>query len=135
MGIAPFLVASSIQAVMAQRLVRTFCQNCKGPAEPPVTKLRAAGLRDQDWEGRTFYEGAGCDNCRGSGHKGRKGIFEVMVMNPRLREMAFRKSPTDKLRTQAINDGMLTLFEDGVRKVLEGMTTIDEILKVAVQKD
>jgi type IV pilus assembly protein PilB len=134
MGIAPFLVASSIQAVMAQRLIRHFCAQCKSPTEPDRMKLKAAGLRDQDIDNRTFYTGVGCDNCRGTGFRGRKGIFELMVMNNRLRDLAFNKAPTEKIREQAINDGMNTLFQDGVRKVLDGWTTIDEILKVAIDR-
>ena len=135
MGVAPFLVASSIQAVMAQRLVRMFCPSCKVPTEPDIPKLKSAGLREQDITNRTFYIGQGCEECRGTGFKGRKGIFEMMVMNNRLRELAFNKSPTDKIRDQAINDGMMTLFQDGLRKVLDGWTTIDEILHVAIDKE
>ncbi|MCX7806080.1 MAG: ATPase, T2SS/T4P/T4SS family [Planctomycetota bacterium] len=133
MGIQPFLVASSLQAVMAQRLVRTICPECKTPYEEDPVRLRAVGLRDDQFAGRTFYRGAGCPACRHVGFKGRKGIFEIMVMNNRLREMAFRKATTDDLREQARRDGMKTLLDDGLRKVLDGWTTLDEVLAEAKQ--
>ncbi len=131
MGVAPFLVASSIQAVMAQRLIRMICQECREPFEPNIMKLKAIGLTDDQIQGRTFYRGRGCDTCHGSGFKGRKGIFEIMVMNNRIREMAFMKDTTDNLRNQALNDGMHTLFMDGLRKILDGLTTLEEVLTVA----
>ncbi|MBN1807991.1 MAG: Flp pilus assembly complex ATPase component TadA [Planctomycetes bacterium] len=131
MGVAPFLAASSIQAVMAQRLVRNICKECKTPAEEDLPKLKSLGFRDDQLKGKMIYKGMGCDACRGVGFRGRKGIFEVMVMNNKLRELAFNKSPTDAIRNQAINDGMHTLFMDGVRKVLDGITTLEEIIGVA----
>ncbi len=130
-GIKPFLAASSIQAVMAQRLVRTLCPACKEPGEVDPVLLRAVGLRDQEFQGKTFYQPKGCPECRGAGFRGRIGIFEMMVMNNRLREMAFHKTPTDELRKQAVRDGMRSLFEDGLRKVMAGSTTLDEILQAA----
>ena len=131
MGIAPFLVASSIQAVQAQRLVRTICPDCKVPDEVETSRLKAVGLREEQYAGRQMYRGAGCNTCRGTGFRGRKGIYEIMVMNNRLREMAFRKTTTDALRDQAKRDGMNTLLDDGLRKVLDGWTTLDEILAEA----
>ena len=91
----------------------------------------ALGLRKAQWENRTLYKGAGCDECRGTGYKGRKGIFEIMVMNNRLRELAFAVAPTDHIRKQARQDGMNTLLEDGIRKVLDGWTTVDQVLAEA----
>ncbi|MFH1378166.1 MAG: ATPase, T2SS/T4P/T4SS family [Planctomycetota bacterium] len=131
MGVAAFLVASSIQAVQAQRLIRMICPNCKTPVPPDEAKLMALGLRKAQWENRTFYKGAGCDECRGTGFKGRKGIFEIMVMNNRIRELAFNLAPTDHIRKQARQDGMNTLLEDGIRKVLDGWTTVEQILAEA----
>lgn len=127
-GVAPFLVASSIQAVMAQRLIRTICPDCKVPVDADVIQLKAVGLREEQIQGRTFYVGKGCTTCRGTGYRGRKGIFELMVMNNRLRELAFNKGSTDEIRAQAIRDGMHTLFMDGLRKVLDGWTTLEEVL-------
>ncbi len=128
MGVAPFLVASSIQAVMAQRLVRKICQECKVPTQPDLYRLKAVGLRDEQIKGRTFYVGEGCQNCRGTGFRGRIGIFELMVMNSRLREVTFARESTDRIREQALRDGMHTLFSDGLRKVLDGVTTLEEVL-------
>ncbi|HHN46388.1 MAG TPA: type II/IV secretion system protein, partial [Planctomycetes bacterium] len=131
MGVAPFLAASSIQAVMAQRLVRNICPECKAPSEEDLPRLKALGLRDDQIKGKMVYKGMGCETCRGIGYKGRKGIFEVMVMNNKLRELSFNKAPTDAIRAQAINDGMHTLFMDGLRKVLDGITTLEEVLSEA----
>lgn len=133
MGVAPFLVASSIQAVQAQRLIRSICPDCKAPYEEDPARLRALGLRDEQFAGRTLYRGKGCMTCNNIGFKGRKGIYEIMVMNSRLREMCFNKATTDALRDQARRDGMHTLLEDGLRKVLIGMTTLDEVMGEAKQ--
>jgi len=131
MGVAPFLVASSIQAIVAQRLVRNICNDCKVPTKPDVVRLKAVGLRDEQIQGRTFYTGQGCASCRNSGYRGRKGLFEMMVMNSRLREMTFNKDTTDNIRAQALRDGMNTLFMDGLRKVLDSITTLEEVLAEA----
>ena len=90
-----------------------------------------SGLTDDQISERTFYRGRGCEVCQGTGFKGRKGIFEIMVMNNRLREMTFMKDTTDNLRNQALNDGMHTLFMDGLRKVLDGKTGLEEVLAAA----
>lgn len=131
MGVPPFLVASSIQAVMAQRLVRTICNNCKQPYQEDLPRLKAVGLRDDQIQEHTFYRGVGCEVCNNLGFKGRKGIFELMVMNNRLRELAFNRATTDEIREQARRDGMHMLLEDGLRKILAGLTTLDEVLAEA----
>jgi type IV pilus assembly protein PilB len=133
MGVAPFLVASSIQAVMAQRLIRTICPSCREPYEENPVRLREVGLRDEQFKGRTIYRGKGCRDCNNVGFRGRKALFEVMVMNARLREMCFNKATTDALRDQARRDGMHTLLEDGLRKVLDGWTTLEEVMGEAKQ--
>ncbi|HYF52424.1 MAG TPA: ATPase, T2SS/T4P/T4SS family [Planctomycetota bacterium] len=134
MGIAPFLVASSVQAVQAQRLIRVICPDCKAPDTSVDTmKLKSVGLREDQIAGKTLYRGMGCNTCRNQGFKGRKGIYEIMVMNGRLREMCFQKGTTDELRNQARRDGMHTLLEDGLRKVLDGWTTLEEVLGEAKQ--
>jgi len=131
MGIKPFMVASSVQAIMAQRLVRTICSNCKEPYEYPERVLRAAGLTPEEVEGITFYHGAGCPRCHGTGYHGRLGIFELMEMNADLRNLTFAKAPTGEIREKARSYGMLTLLEDGLRKVIQGDTTIEEVMRVA----
>jgi type IV pilus assembly protein PilB len=134
MGIAPFLVASSVQAVQGQRLVRMICPDCKEPDEAlDVQRLKAVGLREEQFAGKITYHGRGCKTCRRLGFKGRKGIYEIMVMNSRLREMCFQKGTTDSLRDQARRDGMHTLLDDGLRKVLDGLTTLNEVMGEAKQ--
>lgn len=135
MGVAPFLVASSIQAILAQRLIRRLCPECKREIEPDVALLKSAGMTDDQIRNNKFYGAVGCDNCKKSGFRGRRAVYEIMEMNPRLREMAFKCAPTDDLRDQAIRDGMHTLLMDGIRKVLEGITTIEEVLTVAKRVD
>lgn len=127
MGIKPFLVGSSIQAVMAQRLVRKICDPCKESYLPSDKEYFALGLNPKDVAGKPIYRGRGCPECNQKGYKGRIGIFEMMVMNRQLRELAMNKAPTTTLRREARNSGMRTLREDGVRKVLLGMTTMDEV--------
>jgi type IV pilus assembly protein PilB len=129
MGIKPFLVSSGIQACMAQRLVRTICPQCKTPTEYSQKELAAIGLKPEDVRSITLYKGAGCSFCRNTGFRGRTGVFELMEMDAQLREMTFRREPHSDLRKQARMAGMVTLREDGVRKILAGVTTIEEVLE------
>ena len=131
MGMAPFLVASSVQAVQAQRLVRILCPECKQAEPVDGNRLKSVGMREEQFAGKSMYRAVGCAACRERGFKGRKGIYEIMVMNNRLREMCFQKATTDALREQARRDGMNTLLDDGLRKVLDGWTTLDEVLAEA----
>ena len=130
MGVPAFLVASSIQAIMAQRLIRTICKNCKQPATYTDRELAKVGLLPDDIKHLTLYRGAGCDECGGSGYRGRLGIFELMEMNNELQELAFHSAPTNKIRDAAIGSGMLELRKDGVRKILRGITSVEEIIRV-----
>ncbi|MCC6742149.1 MAG: Flp pilus assembly complex ATPase component TadA [Planctomycetia bacterium] len=134
MGVKPFLVASSVQAVMGQRLIRRLCNNCKEPHQPTVEELAAISLKPADVEGKTIYRAVGCDNCK-QGYKGRQAIFELMEMSPIIRDMTFRREPTIKMREQARIGGMTTLLEDGVRKILDGISTIPEVLNLARRED
>ncbi|HQY87632.1 MAG TPA: ATPase, T2SS/T4P/T4SS family, partial [Tepidisphaeraceae bacterium] len=132
MGVKPFLVASAIQAVMAQRLVRILCPKCKVPdKEPDMYWMRLLGITADQLKDHTVYKPRGCDFCSGTGFRGRKGVFEMMIMNSELRNLAFERSATNKIRRAAINSGMKTLLGDGKLKVLNGMTTAEEIVKVA----
>ncbi|MBN1420149.1 MAG: Flp pilus assembly complex ATPase component TadA [Planctomycetes bacterium] len=128
MGVKPFLVASSVMAVMAQRLIRILCEKCKEPYEPTERDLKAVNITAQDALGHSISREVGCGECKNRGFFGRKGIFELMEMTADLREMAFHKEPTNRIRAKARSEGMVTLQEDGVRKILSGMTTFDEIL-------
>jgi type IV pilus assembly protein PilB len=130
-GVAPFLVATSLQAVLAQRLLRINCSKCAAPFMPDEKQLASLRITPELLTGRTMKRGKGCDHCKGTGYKGRKGIFELMVMNRNLRNLTFDSAPTDELRKAAVANGMYSLAMDGVRKILEGMTTPEEVLRVA----
>jgi type IV pilus assembly protein PilB len=131
MGVPAYLVASSVIAVLAQRLVRVNCPKCKQPFEPLDTQLEQAGVTPDMVQGATFMKGRGCAHCQKSGYKGRLGIFELMVMNNKIRELAFQGAPTTKIRQAAVGNGMNVMFRDGVQKVLRGITTFDEVFRVA----
>jgi len=132
MGIKPFLVASSIQAVLAQRLIRTLCDNCKEPdPDPPRRMMALCGMKREDLEGQTIYKAVGCNRCSNTGYRGRKGIHELMVMNNEIRELAFNRAPLSKLRQAAKASGMRDLLGDGRLKVLEGKTTLQEVSRLA----
>ncbi|NRA96853.1 MAG: Flp pilus assembly complex ATPase component TadA [Planctomycetes bacterium] len=131
MGVAPFLVSSSVAAVMAQRLIRRLCNSCKEKHEPTATELDSIGLASEHIAGKTVYCSVGCDQCRMTGYSGRVGIFELLEMSPDLREAVFRSETTSRLREIAISSGgMLSLRVDGHRKIIEGVTSVDEILRV-----
>lgn len=127
-GVQPFLVASSLIAVMAQRLVRVICPKCKEPDVPDKKELRAAGITDEQAAKATFMRGRGCSHCHHTGYRGRLGIFELMKMNSAIREMTFKREPTQVIRRQSRLLGMRTLLEDGVIKATKGVTTLEEVL-------
>jgi type IV pilus assembly protein PilB len=129
MGVKPFLVASSVHAIMAQRLVRVICDKCKEEVTYPDFQLRSVGLTPDRIANAKFYRGRGCAECRQTGYHGRIGIFEMLEMDSELRELAFRRTPTIEFRRQARLHGMTTLLEDGVAKVLEGVTTIEDVIE------
>lgn len=132
MGVKPFLVAASIQAVMAQRLLRHLCPKCKKPYEPEDSELRAVGLTRDRIAGKTIYQPDGCPACDMTGFRGRKGVFELMEMDAGLRDVVFRGGSARQLRERALaSSRMTTLLEDGVRKVQAGVTTIHEVLRIA----
>ncbi|MBT7170345.1 MAG: type II/IV secretion system protein, partial [Phycisphaerales bacterium] len=131
MGVKPFLVASSIQAVMAQRLVRRICPECRvTDPDPDPHVLRMLGFTADQIAGMTFYKGAGCKRCGGSGYHGRQGIFEMMEMTSTLRQMAFNREPLAKIRQAAIASGMKTLLDDGKVKIRNGITTAEELVRI-----
>jgi len=129
MGIEPFNVASAVNLITAQRLVRRICSACKEPVTYPEEYLRAAGVSDEEIQSTTFYRGRGCEQCGGSGYRGRQGLYEVMAMSPALRRMILQGGSTAELQAQAISEGMLTLRMDGMRKVAMGVTTLEEVIK------
>lgn len=131
MGVPPYLVTSSVIGIMAQRLVRTVCPKCKRPYTPSQAELDEAHLTKEEAAKGTFYKGKGCINCNKSGYRGRRAIFELMMMTNKVRELAFKGESTAVIRKAAQSEGMKVLFEDGIRKVLQGLTTIEEVLRVA----
>ena len=130
MGVKPFLVASSVQAIMAQRLVRRICDGCKVPTEYEPRTLRSVGLDPEQVKDVTWYTGEGCTRCRNQGFRGRIAIFELMELDTTLRDMAFRREPLSEIRRYARSTGMVTLRQDGVRKAIAGTTTIPEVLDI-----
>ncbi|MFH1111173.1 MAG: GspE/PulE family protein [Planctomycetota bacterium] len=129
MGIKPFLVASSIQAIMGQRLVRVICTECKvEDPNPNPRSLKLLGFTEAETAGKTFWKGVGCKRCSGTGFRGRIGIFELMTMNTQIRDLAFNRATTTQLRAAARAAGMRTLLEDGKLKVLRGVTTADDLV-------
>src|SRR5579884_1090256 len=129
-GVQPFLVASSVIAIMAQRLVRIVCPKCKEPDDPPASELKAAGITPERAANAKFMRGRGCNHCHHSGYRGRLGIFEMLKMNSAMREMTFNRAPTQEIRRQARVLGMRTLLEDGVNKAINGVTTLEEVLSI-----
>jgi len=131
MGVKPFLVAASVQAVLAQRLLRVVCKQCRQRYEPSDTELRSIGVDPGRVRDTAFWRAEGCAACDHSGYRGRLGIYELLQMDTTLREMTFRGEPMVRLRDYAWQSGgMSTLLQDGVRKVLQGHTTIPELLRV-----
>jgi type II secretory ATPase GspE/PulE/Tfp pilus assembly ATPase PilB-like protein len=132
MGVKPFLVASSIQAIMAQRLVRVICESCKVVDEnPDPYYLRLLDITPEDIEKHPVYKGTGCSQCQNTGFRGRRGAFELVELNREIRELAFEKAPTSELRKAAKAAGMRTLMEDGKIKIFEGITTPEEVARIS----
>ena len=131
MGVPAYLVASSVMAVLAQRLVRVNCVKCKQPYTPSEAALEAAGITREMAAKATFMRGKGCNNCSRKGYRGRLGIFELMMMTTRIRELSFQGASTQELRRAAVAQGMTTLYDDGIKKVLRGITTPEEVMRVA----
>jgi type IV pilus assembly protein PilB len=129
-GVPPFLVASSVIAIMAQRLVRLVCPKCKEPDAPSAPEIKAAGISPEQLATATFVRGRGCNFCHHTGYRGRLGIFEMLRMSSAIREMTFNREPTQTIRRQGRLMGMRTLLEDGVRKALKGITTLEEVLSI-----
>ncbi|HAG10168.1 MAG TPA: type II secretion system protein GspE [Desulfotomaculum sp.] len=131
MGIEPFMVASSVIGIVAQRLVRKICQNCRQEYTPDKAEIAFAGLEHED----TVYHGAGCEICNHTGYKGRIAIHEVLSVSPSLQNLILQKTSNDELRKAAFIEGMISLKEDGLQKVFEGVTTIKEIIRVAFREE
>ncbi|GAB6187950.1 GspE/PulE family protein [Thermopirellula anaerolimosa] len=131
MGVPSYLVASSVVAIMAQRLVRVVCTQCRTPYQPSDAVMELAGVTPEMAANATFFRGKGCSHCNGSGYRGRMGLFELMLMSSKVREMTFKNRTSTEIRRVAIQEGMRTLYMDGLNKVLRGRTTLEELLAVA----
>ena len=133
MGIEPFLLATSLQLVCAQRLVRRICKNCKQETElPPLPALRDFGFEPEEIETLRLFRGTGCKVCNGSGYKGRVGLYEVMEITPEIKEAIIRNATSVELKRVAVENGMITLRRSGLQKVRDEMTTIEEVARETV---
>jgi len=129
MGVEPFLISSTLEAVVGQRLVRTICEHCKTPYDPDDDVLGILDLTREDVGGRSFFYGAGCSSCNDTGYHGRRGIYEYLSVSEPIRKMINERQPTLVIRQKAIELGMRTMREDGIRNLLDGYTTVDEVAK------
>ena len=132
MGIPTFLITATVEAILAQRLVRRICTKCREESDPPMEILVDLGVTDETRDQFKFYRGKGCDSCNNTGYKGRIGLFELMVMNDDLRDMIMQNCTSDELRTKAVSYGMITLRDYGKQFVFDGFTTAEEIVRETV---
>jgi len=129
-GVEPFLISSSVLAVVAQRLIRVLCLDCKQPHTPDNTIMQSLGIAPDQFQGSVFYQAQGCNNCFNTGYKGRTGIFEIMPLGAGLKSLILQTYDSNRIKKEAINLNMITLRQDGTQKVLNGTTTIEEVLRV-----
>ena len=136
MGIEPFLVSSAVNLIVAQRLARKICPDCKEPATHITDELLAKlGAVPEGFHDAVLYKGRGCDTCKGTGLKGRIALYEVMTMSEPLKELVLQGASSIELKREAINLGMKTLRQSGIQKMLQGVTTIEEVLRSSVRDD
>jgi general secretion pathway protein E len=137
MGVEPFLISSSVLAMMAQRLVRLLCPACRVPLTPSEATLRELGLTQEEClrQGGQCYGANGCDACHGTGYRGRTGIYELLVMDDTIRPLVMQQANANTIKAAALQRGMRTLLHDGARKVLQGRTTPEEVLRVTQESD
>lgn len=134
MGIQPFMICATVEAILAQRLVRRICTKCREEIRVSSELLFELGMARDQIEGRTFFRGAGCDTCNNTGYKGRVGLFELMVVNDKIRDMIMTKSTTDEIRDQATRDGMVTLREFGMSLAGNGITSLEEVVRETIEE-
>ncbi len=132
LGLEPFLITATLEAIVAQRLVRRVCVHCKAEFKPSEEQLMELDLKPADVQGKVFYYGKGCDYCNHTGYRGRMGIFEIMLLNDDLRELIMRHSSTAVIRAQALKQGMRTLRENGLKAIYDGATTIEEVVRETI---
>jgi type IV pilus assembly protein PilB len=134
MGIQPFLITATVEGILAQRLVRRICTQCREVAVPTSEILSDLDLTPADLAGKTYYKGRGCDACNNTGYKGRVGLFELMTMNNNLRDMIMRDASTEELRDAARSYGMFTLRDGGMNAAADGLTTLEEVVRETVME-
>ena len=134
MGIQAFMICATVEAILAQRLVRRVCTKCREETKPSAQILFELGLKKEDVAGQKFYKGTGCDACNNTGYKGRTALFELMVLNDKIREMILGNASTDELTEQASKDGMVALRDFGMNVARDGITTLDEVVRETVQE-
>jgi len=132
MGIPTFMISATVEAILAQRLVRRICNNCREETEPSEEILAQLGFTADEVAGRAIYKGKGCDHCNNSGYRGRVGLFELMILNDHLREMIMQNASTDAMRDQARDYGMETLRDAGLRTMWDGITTAEEVIRETI---
>jgi type IV pilus assembly protein PilB len=135
MGIEPFLITATVEGIVAQRLVRKICENCKTQFEPSEIQLMELQLTPDDVKGKKFHYGRGCNKCNGTGYRGRIGIFEIMVFNDEIRDLIMNQASTNVLRSAGLKNGMRLLRDNGLVAIYDGITTIDEIAKGTMMED
>jgi type IV pilus assembly protein PilB len=135
MGLEPFLITATLEAILAQRLVRKICDDCRTDFEPSPEMLMELNLRPSDVVGKKFYYGRGCDRCNNTGHKGRMGIFELAIITDEIRDMISAGASTDQLRNACIKQGMQSLRQSGLKAIYDGKTTIEEVVRETVMED
>jgi len=135
LGLEPFLVTATLEAIVAQRLVRRICGNCKTDYRPTEEQLFELQLRPEEVGDRVFHYGKGCDYCNNTGYRGRLGIFEIMVLDDALRDMIMKRASTSVLRREAVKRGMRTLRDSGLMAIYDGVTTLDEVVKETITEE
>ncbi len=129
MGVEPFLISSTLMGVLAQRLVRTICKDCKTGFEPTEQQIELLSLKPEDVAGKELFYGSGCGECNDTGYKGRKGIYELLRISESVRSLINERAPTVVIRQKAVEEGMITLREDGLRSIFNGDSSIEEVMK------
>ena len=134
LGVEPFLITATLEGIIAQRLVRKICENCKTEFEPTEAQLMQLGLTPEDVKGKVFYYGRGCHRCNNTGYRGRTGLFEIMIFNDEIRDLVMNQASTSVLRAAAQKAGMKLLRENGLAAIYDGITTIDEVVKETISE-
>jgi type IV pilus assembly protein PilB len=132
MGVPPFLITATVEAILAQRLVRRICTGCKEEIVPGADVLADLELTTEQTVGKKFYRGRGCERCARTGYKGRLGLYELLIMNDDLRDMVMRNASTEDLREAARKAGMVTLRESGMAGIFAGTTTAEEVIRETI---